>query len=102
MSIPRQPAELKAGDRVEWRDGPDMARGTLVKPDNPWWLVVADDGGRQTLVKAFALFPEGGLRREQIADAIQMAAWRAGDRSLRWSDFLACADAVIALDGGTP
>jgi hypothetical protein len=102
--------EFEPKQRVEWRNGSggDISRGTLIEPDNefggPWWLVDVDGEEKQSLVKTYALYPEGGIRREQMADAIhRVMREKARQRTGRpydacWSDALACADAVIALD----
>jgi hypothetical protein len=103
--------EFAPGMRVEWRSGGDVgdiSRGTLVEPDTgfmgPWWLVDVDGSERQLLVKTYALYPEGGIRREEMADAIhrvmrEKAQQRTGHPyDARWSDALAYADAVLALE----
>lgn len=102
--------EFTPRQRVEWRNdtGGDISHGTLIELDDglggPWWLVDVDGEDRHSLVKVYALYPDGGIRREQMADAIHRVmvavARREGEpRFPAWSDALAAADAVIALDG---
>lgn len=109
LLLVEQDIQLAPGQRVEWRNGTGgaVARGRLVSPDNglggPWWLVDVDGEDKPILVKPYVLYPEGGIRRERTADAIHQvmrmqAIRRTGVPDARWSDALACADAVIAMD----
>lgn len=101
---------LAPGLRVEWRSGSsdDCERGTLVRSDDdmfgPSWLVQPDDSDGPTLVKTYALYPEGGIRRERVADAIhsvmRQRAHSTQSEFPPYSHAVACADAVLALDGG--
>lgn len=109
VQMPGRDEEWKPGMRVEWRSGVagPVQRGVLVEADDgvggPWWLVDVDGEGRRTLVKTWALHPEGGIRRENIAkevhSVLRRAAYRRHDMANLpvWDDALAVADAVIAM-----
>jgi hypothetical protein len=102
------------GARVEWRNGSggDVSAGTVIRYDNglggPWWLVDVDGEVRLSLVKARAVYPPGGIRLEQTADAIHHVLRKQAHRCHgagpfpSWSDALEIAEAVIALgkEGG--
>lgn len=111
LSVAELDIEPVPGVSVEWRDIGEVRRGVLVEPDEglggPWWLVAVDGGDERLLVKTWALYPAGGIRRERMADAIHQVMLEQARRYFgtagyrpAWSDALACADAVIALEGG--
>jgi hypothetical protein len=110
VQMPGRDVDWRPGMRTEWRDGVagSVQRGVLIEPDGgvggPWWLVDVDGQDERSLVKTWALHPEGGIRREEIAKEVhgvlRRAAYRRHDMANLppWADALAVADAVIAMD----